>query len=101
VAKTRFTGAGVEFFRLALTQELFPQRILLMSTTIRVRPNGPLLVEGGVTILDQHGNAFPVNPDKPAIALCRCGHSANRPFCDGSHKTCGFQSAEIAPSPGA
>ena len=72
-----------------------------MSVTIRMRPNGPLLVEGPVTILDPAGNAFPVNPDKPAVALCRCGHSANKPFCDGSHKTCGFQSAESAPTPGA
>jgi CDGSH-type Zn-finger protein len=65
-----------------------------------MRPNGPLLVEGPVTILDPNGNAFAVNPEKPAVALCRCGHSANKPFCDGSHKTCGFQSAETAPAPG-
>ena len=61
-----------------------------MSTTIRMRPNGPLLVEGPVTVLDSNGNAFPLNPDKPAIALCRCGHSANKPFCDGSHKGTGL-----------
>ena len=51
-----------------------------MSVTIRVRPNGPLLVEGPVTIVDQNGNAFPLNPDKPAVALCRCGQSARKPF---------------------
>jgi len=72
-----------------------------MSITIRMRPNGPLLVEGAVTILDSEGNPFPVNPDKPAVALCRCGQSANKPFCDGSHKTCGFESAESAPAGGA
>jgi CDGSH-type Zn-finger protein len=71
----------------------------MSNVTIRVRPNGPLLIEGTVTIVDQHGNAFPLNPDKPAVALCRCGHSAKRPFCDGAHKTCGFQSIEIAPAP--
>jgi CDGSH-type Zn-finger protein len=71
-----------------------------MSVTIRMRPNGPLLIEGPVVILDANGNAFPINPDKPAVALCRCGHSANKPFCDGSHKTCGFQSVERAPSGG-
>jgi CDGSH-type Zn-finger protein len=69
-----------------------------MSVTIRMRPNGPFLVEGPVTVLDANGNAFPLNPDKPAIALCRCGHSANKPFCDGSHKSCGFESAESAPA---
>jgi CDGSH-type Zn-finger protein len=55
-------------------------------------------VEGPVTILDAEGKPFPLNPDKPAIALCRCGHSANKPFCDGSHKGCGFVSAESAPT---
>jgi CDGSH-type Zn-finger protein len=70
-----------------------------MSVTIRMRPNGPFLVEGPVTILDPNGNAFSINPDKPAVALCRCGHSANKPFCDGSHKSCGFESAETAPTP--
>jgi len=72
-----------------------------MSTTIRMRPNGPLLVEGPVTVLDVNGNPFPLNPDKPAIALCRCGHSANKPFCDGAHKGCGFESSETAPAPDA
>ena len=72
-----------------------------MSVTIRMRPNGPFLVEGAVTVLDSSGNAFPVNPDKPAIALCRCGHSANKPFCDGTHKTSGFESDEQAPAPDA
>ncbi len=62
-----------------------------MSVTIRMRPNGPLLVEGPVTILDANGNAFPINPDKPAVALCRCGHSKNKPFCDSSHKAAGFK----------
>lgn len=68
-----------------------------MSTTIRVRPNGPFLVEGPVTIVDAEGNVFPVNPDKPAVALCRCGQSSRRPFCDGTHNKCGFASAELAP----
>ncbi len=70
-----------------------------MTTTIRVRPNGPLLVEGPVTIVDAEGNAFPLNPDKPAVALCRCGQSSRRPFCDGTHNKCGFQSVEVAPVP--
>jgi CDGSH-type Zn-finger protein len=72
-----------------------------MSITIRVRPNGPYLIEGAVTIVDQHGNPFPINPDKPAVALCRCGQSSKRPFCDGTHNRCGFQSAELAPAPSA
>ncbi|REJ68449.1 MAG: CDGSH iron-sulfur domain-containing protein [Planctomycetota bacterium] len=68
----------------------------MSEVTIRCRDNGPFLVEGPVTVVDADGNRFEVNPDKPAIALCRCGSSANRPFCDGAHKSCGFESAERA-----
>ena len=70
-----------------------------MTVTIRVRPDGPFLVEGPVTIVDAAGNAFPINPDKPAVALCRCGQSQRKPFCDGSHKGCGFVANEAAPLP--
>lgn len=66
---------------------------------IRVRNNGPLLVEGPFTLVDAQGNPFPLNASKPAIALCRCGASKNRPFCDGSHNGCGFQAGETAPIP--
>jgi len=65
---------------------------------IRLRPNGPFVVEGSFTLTDSAGNPFPLNADKPAIALCRCGASANQPFCDGSHKTCGFESDQRAPT---
>lgn len=68
-----------------------------MSVTIRCRPNGPFLVEGTIMVVDHEGNAFPLNPDKPNVALCRCGQSKRRPFCDGSHNTCGFQAMETAP----
>ncbi len=67
------------------------------NVKIRMRPNGPFVVEGSFTLTDSEGNAFPLNPDKPAIALCRCGASANHPFCDGSHKKCGFESDQRAP----
>ena len=62
--------------------------------SIRVRDNGPLLVEGQFKLVDADGNDFAT--DKPMIALCRCGISENRPFCDGSHQRCGFESAERA-----
>ena len=73
----------------------------MTAVTIRIRPNGPLVIEGEVKIVDQHGNAFPLPANKPLIALCRCGQSANKPFCDGTHKQCGFQAVEIAPAPPA
>ena len=41
------------------------------------------------------GNEFDLG-GKETIALCRCGHSENRPFCDGAHKSCGFESSEPA-----
>jgi CDGSH iron-sulfur domain-containing protein 3 len=71
------------------------------SIRIRCREHGPLVVEGAAVVYDHLGNAFPIPPGKDKIALCRCGQSHNKPFCDGSHKTCGFQAAEIAPPPAA
>lgn len=68
---------------------------------VRCRENGPLVIPMPVTVVDHLGNAFPITTDKPALALCRCGHSQRRPFCDGSHKTCGFTAAELAPTPPA
>jgi CDGSH-type Zn-finger protein len=64
---------------------------------IRCRENGPLVIEGPVIVTDHQGNAFPLPPGKDKVALCRCGHSKTRPFCDGSHRSCGFQAAELAP----
>lgn len=64
-------------------------------TTIKVRENGPYLVEGDdVTLVDWNGAAYPIA--KRPFALCRCGASGNRPFCDGTHKTIGFQASEAA-----
>ncbi len=60
-------------------------------TKITVRNNGPLRIEGEFTIDDAEGNAFDL-AGRTAISLCRCGHSQNKPFCDNTHKTVGFQS---------
>jgi CDGSH-type Zn-finger protein len=66
--------------------------------TLKVRQNGSILVEGeDVKLIDWNGNEYYV-PKKP-FAVCRCGQSKEKPFCDGSHKTCGFQAAEEAPGP--
>jgi CDGSH-type Zn-finger protein len=57
-----------------------------------VRNKGPLRLEGdGFTIHDQEGNAFGLG-GRTVVSLCRCGHSANKPFCDGAHKNEGFAS---------
>ena len=62
--------------------------------SITTRMNGPYLVKGPVHLIDAEGKEFTLTSD--TIALCRCGHSANKPFCDGTHNKAGFQAAEKA-----
>ncbi len=62
----------------------------MADTGIRVKDNGPLVVSGTFTLEDGEGN--PIVIDKEVVALCRCGHSGHKPFCDGSHSTAGFSS---------
>jgi CDGSH-type Zn-finger protein len=64
---------------------------------IRCRENGPYVIRGPVRVVDHLGNAFALPEGKEGVALCRCGHSGHRPFCDGSHRICGF----VAPERGA
>lgn len=63
---------------------------------IRCRENGPLVVEGQFELVDHEGNVFTLPEGKDKIALCRCGETKNRPFCDGSHKECNFQANDLA-----
>ena len=65
--------------------------------TIRCRENGPLVMPATVRIIDHLGNEYPLPTGKDLIALCRCGASAKKPFCDGSHKGCAFTGGEPAP----
>jgi len=62
------------------------------AVTITVLPNGSLRVEGPISLTDADGRHWDLT-GKPAISLCRCGHSEKRPFCDGSHNRVGFQCA--------
>ena len=58
-------------------------------TVIRLRQNGPILIDGDdVTVLDWNGEPYEIT--RRPVALCRCGASSRKPFCDGAHKTCGF-----------
>ena len=61
----------------------------MADVTIQALANGPLLVQGAVTLKDATGKEIPV-PKQPT-AFCRCGQSRNKPFCDGSHRAAGFQ----------
>jgi CDGSH-type Zn-finger protein len=58
-------------------------------------PNGPYLVETPVDVVDAAGKPFELG-GKAKVALCRCGHSKTKPFCDGAHKT-GFAAEDAAP----
>jgi len=63
--------------------------------TVRLRRNGPYVIEGDdVTVVDWNGVEYAV--DRRPIALCRCGASTKKPFCDGTHSRIGFQAAEAA-----
>ena len=62
---------------------------------ITVRQNGNLLIEGDdVTLVDWNGKEYPLA--KRPFALCRCGASTRKPFCDGTHSRVGFAAAEDA-----
>ena len=68
----------------------------MSDVQIKVRENGPYLVTGIVTLVDADGNAYETANEKGNIALCRCGGSTTKPFCDGTHSRTGFQAAERA-----
>jgi CDGSH-type Zn-finger protein len=61
---------------------------------IRVSRNGPYLVSGPVDLVDADGNPYEL--DRTTVALCRCGASTTKPFCDGTHSRIGFAAAEAA-----
>ena len=63
-----------------------------MSCKITIRNNGPYVVEGEFTLVDAQGNEVPL----VKRALCRCGGSTTKPFCDGTHSKIGFQGAIAA-----
>jgi CDGSH-type Zn-finger protein len=62
--------------------------------TITPYPDGPYLVRGEFVVQDSDGNEMPL--ERRTIALCRCGKSRMRPFCDGTHKLIGFQAPSAA-----
>ncbi|MGY4857733.1 CDGSH iron-sulfur domain-containing protein [Cryobacterium sp. AP23] len=65
--------------------------------SITAYPNGPLLVRGPFEILTPTGEVIP--PRRKTVALCRCGVSTLKPFCDGSHKAIGFRTEAEPPAP--
>lgn len=63
----------------------------MSDAQITPKDNGPLLVNGTFTLTDAEGATYAI--DQQIIALCRCGASQNKPFCDGSHSGIGFDSS--------
>lgn len=59
---------------------------------IKAMKDGPLLIAGKVTFTDEGGNVN--ETEGTMVALCRCGQSANKPFCDGAHKKVAFEASE-------
>ena len=83
----------ISFFGVPLA--LHHTELLMTEVTIKTRENGPLLITGIVKLQDHLGNIYDLTGQE-SIALCRCGHSSKKPFCDGSHRNCGFVAGETA-----
>ena len=61
----------------------------MADVKITVRDNGPYRISGQPRVLNTNGEQLPT---EEVTALCRCGHSPMKPFCDGTHKSVGFES---------
>ena len=62
---------------------------------IEIRSNGPMRVYGPFELVDQERNPYTI-PEGQGASLCRCGQSANKPFCDGAHRDAGFEAPSKA-----
>ena len=79
----------------ATTFQIFPAELLCAMPHVKIETikNGPYIVTGEVELTDAEGNRFPA---EKRMALCRCGASTEKPFCDGTHSKIGFKAAEKA-----
>jgi len=87
----RFAPQG-RSFSAATEERAFEELEDRAAIGIAPETNGPYLVTGIGMLVDSHGGAL---PSRPAMALCRCGGSASKPFCDATHARIGFDSAKI------
>jgi CDGSH-type Zn-finger protein len=78
---------------LRTTRSTSVRMLAMAQVTIETIKNGPYIVTGEVELIDADGNKYPV---EKRMALCRCGASTEKPFCDGTHSKIGFQAAEKA-----
>jgi CDGSH-type Zn-finger protein len=75
--------------------DLEPKPTADCPTKITPYRNGPYLVRGPFVMVDQNGNE--IEQKRRVVALCRCGRSQIRPFCDGTHKAIGFRAESGLP----
>jgi len=67
-----------------------------MNPRVTIKPDGPILMSGPLELVDPAGHTHMI-PAGRVVALCRCGQSNTKPYCDATHKTCGFKSSAPAP----
>lgn len=68
----------------------------MAEVEIKARDNGPYKVTGPIRLIDVDGNEYDLAERGEVVALCRCGGSSTKPFCDGTHSRIGFEAAERA-----
>lgn len=79
--------SGALSYKMNHQQAPAPAAVALEAVKVKLVPNGPLLVQGMIEIQDKTGG---ITTHTAMTALCRCGASANKPYCDGSHQKIGF-----------
>ncbi|MEI8105606.1 MAG: CDGSH iron-sulfur domain-containing protein [Actinomycetes bacterium] len=67
----------------------------MSDVTIQPKEHGPYLIRGAVKLIDAWGEEYDLG-GRDVIALCRCGNSSSKPFCDGSHMILAFEAGERA-----
>jgi len=78
---------GTQYFSNTISKSTISS---MEKTKITINNNGSIKIDGEVELLDPQGNAYGLG-GRTIISLCRCGHSANKPFCDGAHRANGFE----------
>jgi len=73
-----------------------PQPASVDQVEIKATRNGPYLVSGPLRLVDADGAEYDLSARGRTVALCRCGGSTTKPFCDGTHSRTGFEAAERA-----
>ena len=68
----------------------------MADVDVTIRTNGPYLISGPISLHDAYGNAVDTS-GRATVALCRCGNSSKKPFCDGTHNRVGFDGTLATP----